>query len=101
LDGGKYGGGSNNGFDHVLQSADGTVTILLDSKQFTNGATKLSESNAGQQLSDAWVRSVLGNLDKTSDAYQAVLAALNSGTLVKGVAGVDKATGTLKVIRMQ
>jgi len=70
LGGGKYG--SNNGFDHVFQNADGTTTVLLDSKQITNGSASLSNNANGiQQLSDPWVRSVLGNLDPASPAFQA------------------------------
>jgi len=99
LTGGKYG--SNNGFDHVLQSADGTVTILLDSKQMAKGAAKVS-TGAGKemQLTDAWVKNVMTKLDQTSPAYLAIEAARNNGTLVKGVAGVDRTTGALTVLKV-
>lgn len=100
LQGGKYG--SNNGFDHVLEHPNGTVTVVLDSKQITNGSTSLSPDGAGgtMQMSDAWVRQVLNNLDPTSSAYRAVNNALNNGTLVKGVIGVDRATGQVVMIRV-
>jgi filamentous hemagglutinin len=99
LPGGKYG--SNNGFDHVFENADGSVTIVLDSKQVNNGAAKLSEGAGGQlQLTDAWVQAVLDRLDANSPAHIAVSRALQDGTLTKGVAGVDKSTGKLVIVRI-
>ncbi len=102
LSGGKYGGGSGHGFDLVLQAPDGTVTIVLDSKPINNGSARLGTTDSGQvvQLSDDWIRSVLNELDKTSDAYRAVKAGLDNDTLVKGVIGVDKATGQVTLIRV-
>ncbi|UPG87711.1 hemagglutinin repeat-containing protein [Luteibacter aegosomatis] len=91
LDGGKYG--SNNGFDHVLQAPDGTVTIILDSKQIRGGSASLSTDAGVQQLSDRWIDNVMANLDPSSDAYKAISKAQKTGTLVKGVAGVDRNTG--------
>jgi len=92
LDGGKYG--SNNGFDHVLQSPDGTVTSILDSKQISGGSAKLATDSAGfTQLSDRWIKRVLDQLDPDSGAAKAIRNAQLSGTLVKGVAGVDRNTG--------
>lgn len=101
LEGGKYG--SNNGFDHVFQTADGNTTILMDSKQVTNGSASLSTKGAGgfMQMSDDWVGSVLSNLDPASPAYKAVNTALNNGTLVKGVIGVDRPSGNLIMIRVK
>jgi filamentous hemagglutinin len=100
LDGGKYG--SNNGFDHVLQNPDGTVTILMDSKQITNGSTTLSQGAGGaMQLTDSWVKNVLGNIDQTSAAYNAIENAMANGTLVKGVAGVDRTTGQVTIVRVK
>jgi len=102
LDGGKYG--SNNGFDHVFQNPDGTVTILLDSKPINaSGATRLDPAAAGNQmqLSNAWVESVLSNLDKSSDAYLAVKTAYDNGTLIKGVVGVSKSTRDLVIVRIK
>jgi filamentous hemagglutinin len=101
LEGGKYG--SNDGFDHVFQNVDGTVTILMDSKQIANGSTALSEGAGGaMQLTRPWIENVLDNIvDKTSPAYQAVRTALENGTLVKGVAGVDRATGQVAIVRVK
>ncbi len=101
LAGGKYG--SNNGYDHVLEGAGGNVTILLDSKQMVNGATKVSTNAAGGtvQMSDAWVVDVLSRLDPASPAAIAVTRAMANGTLVKGIAGVDRATGALTIFRVQ
>jgi hypothetical protein len=101
LPGGRYG--SNNGFDHVFQNADGTVTVLVDSKQIVNGAASVSTQGAGgtTQLSDAWVRNVLDSLDRSSPAYKAVSTALINGSLIKGIAGVDRATSSVMIIRVK
>nr|WP_257626252.1 hemagglutinin repeat-containing protein [Janthinobacterium sp. NKUCC06_STL] len=101
LDGGKYG--SNNGFDHVFQNTDGSVTILLDSKQMTEAGAKLSPAAAGKtvQMSDEWVEKVLDNLVATSPAAIAIEKALRNGTLVKGVAAIDKSSGKLIILRVQ
>jgi filamentous hemagglutinin len=86
----------------VFQNAGGTVTILLDSKQITNGSTSVSIGAGGEmQLTDAWVQNVLLSIDKTSPAYVAVNTALKNGTLVKGVAGVDRTTGALTIVRIK
>ena len=100
LSGGKYG--SNNGFDNVFKTSDGSV-LLLDSKQLPDGAANVSTDAAGgtTQMSDAWVQEVLSKLDSTSDAYQAVDSAMNSGTLVKGIIGVDRASGNLTMFRVK
>ena len=101
LSGGKYG--SNNGFDHVLQATDGSVTIVVDAKQMNSGSFSLSNSGAGgvQQLSDQWIRNVLGAIDQTSQAYTAIDNAISSGTLYKAVMGVDKTTGKLMMVRIK
>jgi hypothetical protein len=101
LSGGSYGSG--NGFDHVLQNADGTTTIIVDSKQISNGTVKLASNGAGGavQLSDSWVENVMKNLDVGSPAYQAVDKAISNGTLVRAVAGVDRSTGKLVVVRVK
>ena len=101
LTGGKYG--SNNGFDHVFQNPDGTVTIIMDSKQLPNGAASLSTDGAGEttQLSDAWVQAVLPKLDQTSPAAQAITQAIQNGTLIKGLIGVDRGSGNLLMIRVK
>ena len=101
LPGGKYG--SNNGFDHVFVDESGNTVILLDSKQLNkSGATKLNPNAAGDtmQMSNDWVKAVLGNL-ADSPAKTAVAAALENGTLVKGVVGVSKKTSDLVIVRVQ
>lgn len=102
LSGGRYGGGSNNGFDHVLQGPDGTVTIVLDSKQINNGSAQLGTTTSGEvvQLSERWITNVLDELPNSSPAKIAVLAAIRDGTLAKGVIGVDKLTGQVTLIRV-
>ncbi|GLS17776.1 hypothetical protein GCM10007874_07910 [Labrys miyagiensis] len=94
LAGGAYGPGLINGFDHVLEMADGTI-IIVDSKQLANGALQLGSSQSGVQLSDAWVRGVLANLEPDSPAAMAVQRALNTGTLITAVTGVNRVTGNL------
>jgi filamentous hemagglutinin len=93
LSGGKYG--ANNGFDHIFVSPSGGVTLLIDSKQVTNGTFTLSPDAAGgnMQLSNGWISSVLNNLDPSSPAYKAITQAQASGKLTTAVAGVNKATG--------
>ncbi len=51
-------------------------------------------------MSDAWVRKVLASLDENSAAYKAVDAARESGTLIKGVIGIDRNTGALSMVRL-
>ena len=98
LDGGKYGG--NKGFDQVIQGPDGSI-IILDSKQMNNGAFKLGTAYDGKvQLSDSWVQSVLGKLDPASEAYQVVSNALRNEILITGVAGVNKTTGELILLKV-
>ncbi|MEF9956282.1 MAG: VENN motif pre-toxin domain-containing protein [Acinetobacter sp.] len=72
IKGGKYG--SNNGFDHVWVAKDGSVTILSDSKQITNGTVKLASNAAGgnTQLSEAWVKAVVNKLDTKDPARLAI-----------------------------
>ncbi|HGO8582049.1 TPA: DUF637 domain-containing protein, partial [Neisseria meningitidis] len=45
LSGGKYG--ANNGFDHVWQAADGSVVLIVESKQIRNGTVQLNPNGAG------------------------------------------------------
>lgn len=89
-----------NGFDHVLEDASGNVTLLIDSKQITNGSFSLSASGAGgnMQLSNGWIDSVLSRLDSTSPAYQAIEQARATGKLITAVAGVDKSTGQVVAV---
>ena len=94
LDGGKYGG--NKGFDAVLQNADGSVTILIDAKQMTNGTFTLGQTaDSSLQLSPNWTANVLNKLDPNSPAAVAVVNARKAGTLNTAVIGVDKSTGRL------
>lgn len=101
MPGGKYG--SNNGFDHVLQNKDGSITILMETKQLPDGAARLNPSAAGgaMQMSDAWVMGVLDKLDRTSPAFKVITAARDNGTLFKGIIGVDRATGNLNMVRVK
>jgi filamentous hemagglutinin len=100
LSGGKYEG--NKGFDHVFQDAAGEIVLLLDSKQLTNGAAKLQKGVGNSvQLTEAWIDSVLAKLDVNSEVYKKVSDAVLNGTLVKGVVGVDRATGKVTVIRVK
>jgi filamentous hemagglutinin len=101
---GKYGGGSNNGFDLIAKSADGTVTIILDAKQmapggsFSLGTTTLGGLGQAQQLSPAWINYVTNQLPIGSPARLAVELANRNGTLVTAVGGVNKATGKAVVV---
>ncbi len=99
--GGKYG--SNNGFDHVWVAKDGSVTILSDSKQITNGTVKLSSNAAGgnTQLSSDWIMAVIGELPTNDPARIAVLQARRAGTLKTAVTGVDRATGKAVIVPVQ
>jgi filamentous hemagglutinin len=98
IKGGKYG--SNNGFDHVWVAKDGSVTILADSKQITNGIVKLDSKAAGgnTQLSEAWVVAVLNKLDTKDPARLAIDQARRNGQLKTAVTGVDRATGQAVII---
>jgi filamentous hemagglutinin len=101
LSGGKYG--SDNGFDHILEAPDGSVTIVVDSKQMNGGSFSLSNNGAGgaQQLSDQWIRNVLNALDQTSPAVASIRDAIGNGSLYKAVMGVDKTTGKLMMVRIK
>ncbi|WP_232355839.1 filamentous hemagglutinin N-terminal domain-containing protein [Burkholderia vietnamiensis] len=96
LSGSKYG--SNNGFDHVLQGIDGSVTIVIDSKQINGGSVRLGVTEAGTQLSSSWINATLDNLPANSPARIAVTNARNNGHLFTAVAGVNKVTGNLVIV---
>jgi hypothetical protein len=102
LAGGKYG--SNNGFDLVLKSPNGAVTIIMDGKHFTpSGAVQMSTNGAGgtNQLSSEWVDAVIRNIKNTnlnSPAVAAIEAAQKNGTLRTAVAAVNKDTKQLLVV---
>ncbi|EIK94555.1 hypothetical protein PMM47T1_20718 [Pseudomonas sp. M47T1] len=95
--GGKYG--NNNGFDHVYETSDGKV-YLLESKQI-NGGISLGSTVNNVQMSSDWVSAVLSKLDSSSPAYAAVKNAVDDGTLVKGVIGVDRSTGKLVMVKLK
>jgi len=93
----KYG--SNNGFDHVLVAPDGTVTIIVDSKQMRNGTFRLSNGAGGQrQLSRAWLDAVIERLPAESPGRVQVESALTSGSVRAAVAGVDRRTGEVVIL---
>lgn len=52
------------------------------------------------QMSDQWLNAVLTELDNTDVAAKAVKAAIQTNTLVKAVAVIDRATGELKILRI-
>lgn len=96
--GGKYG--SDNGFDHVWIAKDGSVTILSDSKQITNGTVKLEPKAAGgnTQLSEAWIQAVINKLDPKDPARLAIEQARETDKLKTAVTGVDRTTGQAVII---
>lgn len=60
-----------------MQGSDGSVTILLEAKQMTNGAIKLDPNAAGGyvQMSEAWIGEVLRRLPNDSPAKIAITGA--------------------------
>ena len=98
IKGGKYG--SNNGFDHVWVAKDGSVTILSDSKQITNGTVKLAPNAAGgnTQLSADWITSIINNLSPNDPARKVIEQAREAGKLKTAVTGVDRSTGKAVII---
>lgn len=98
LSGGKYGG--NNGFDHVWQAADGSVVLIVESKQIRNGTVQLNPNGAGgyTQMSEDWIRQVLDQLPDGSPAKAAVFKANKNGTLKTAIAGVDRQTGKAVIL---
>lgn len=79
---------------------DGSVTILSDSKQITNGTVKLASNAAGgnTQLSEAWVKAVMNKLDTKDPARLAIEQALDTGRLKTAVTGIDRTTGQAVII---
>lgn len=92
--------------DHVAVWTDANgnvnVTLQLDSKQLNSKGVTLDPKAAGgnMQLSTKWDEIVLKNLPDNSVAKRAILSAQENGTLVKGVAYVDKDAGTLNITRI-
>lgn len=75
----------------------------IDSKQMAkNGSVKMDPQAAKStmQMSDQWINAVLTELDNTDAAAKAVKAAIQTNTLVKAVAFIDRATGELKILRI-
>ena len=101
LSGGKYGG--NNGFDHVWQAADGSVVLIVESKQIRNGTVQLNPNGAGgyTQMSREWIKQVVKSLPDGSPAKAAVLKANQNGTLKTAIAGVDRQTGKAVILSVK
>ncbi|WP_060975642.1 DUF637 domain-containing protein [Neisseria mucosa] len=98
LSGGKYGG--NNGFDHVWQAADGSVVLIVESKQIRNSTVQLNPNGAGgyTQMSREWIKQVLDQLPDGSPAKAAVFKAEREGKLKTAIAGVDRQTGKAVIL---
>ncbi|WP_195155249.1 DUF637 domain-containing protein, partial [Neisseria meningitidis] len=98
LSGGKYGG--NNGFDHVWQAADGSVVLIVESKQIRNGTVQLNPNGAGgyTQMSREWIKQVVKSLPDGSPAKAVVLKANQNGKLKTAIAGVDRQTGKAVIL---
>ena len=81
LSGGKYGG--NNGFDHVWQAADGSVVLIVESKQIRNGTVQLNPNGAGgyTQMSEDWIRQVITNLPDNHPTKNILREAVRSGKI--------------------
>ena len=98
LSGGKYG--ANNGFDHVWQAADGSVVLIVESKQIRNGTVQLNPNGAGgyTQMSEDWIKQVANSLPDGSPAKAAVFKAEREGKLKTAIAGVDRQTGKAVIL---
>ena len=79
---------------------DGSVTILSDSKQITNGTVKLAPNAAGgnTQLSADWITSIINNLSPNDPARKVIEQAREAGKLKTAVTGVDRSTGKAVII---
>lgn len=77
------------------------VTLQLDSKQLNSKGVTLDPKAAGgnMQLSPDWDQVVISKLPDNSPARLAIEAAEKNGTLIKGVAYIEKETGTLNLTR--
>ena len=97
IPGGKYG--SNNGFDHVFVTPTGQV-VLGDSKQIVKNAMHLIPSAAGghMQMSDNWVRTVIGKLPKNDPTIPILKEALQNRTLYRSAVGIDRNTGKITLV---
>lgn len=87
LPGGTYGAGQN-GFDRVFEGPTGNI-YLLEVKHVSKkpsgelGNASLGSMTDARQMTDKWVRRVLGFSDPTSAASTAVSKALARGQLFK------------------
>ncbi|MFV7697004.1 DUF637 domain-containing protein [Neisseria meningitidis] len=101
LSGGKYG--ANNGFDHVWQAADGSVVLIVESKQIRNGTVQLNPNGAGgyTQMSREWIKQVVKSLPDGSPAKAVVLKANQNGKLKTAIAGVDRQTGKAVILSVK
>lgn len=100
LSGGKYG--SNNGFDHVWQAADGSVVVVVESKQISNGTVQLNPNGAGgyTQMSREWIEQVIARLPNGS-TKTAIQEAERTGKLKTAVTGVDRQTGKAVILPVE
>ena len=98
IQGGKYGG--NKGFDHVWVTRDGSVVVIVESKQIKNGTVQLNSKGAGgfTQMSEPWIVQVLNSLPNNDPAKKIILEAYNSQKLKTAVAGVDRQTGKAVIL---
>ncbi|WP_199903442.1 hypothetical protein [Neisseria wadsworthii] len=95
---GKYSG--NKGFDHVWVARDGSVVVIVESKQIKNGTVQLNSNGAGgvTQMSEPWIVQVLNSLPNNDPAKKIILEAYNSQKLKTAVAGVDRQTGRAVIL---
>lgn len=98
IQGGKYGG--NKGFDHVWVARDGSVVVIVESKQIKNGTVQLNSKGTGgfTQMSEPWIVQVLNSLPNNDPAKKIILEAYNSQKLKTAVAGVDRQTGKAVIL---
>jgi len=93
---GQYNG-SGHGIDHILikRGSDGKVTemIIVDSKQLTNGAFELGNTNNGFQLSENWIRNAANQLKDDNPVKKDLQNAILNKTYSTAVTAVDKTTG--------
>ena len=98
IQGGKYGG--NKGFDHVWVTRDGSVVVIVESKQIKNGTVQLNSKGAGgfTQMSEPWIRQVINSLPDNDPTKKIIQEADFSGKLKTAVAGVDRQTGKAVIL---
>ena len=101
LRGGKYGG--NKGFDHVWRAQDGSVVVVVESKQIRNGAVQLNPNGAGgyTQMSREWIEQVTKTLPPNDPVVKMINEAEQNGKLRTAVAGVDRQTGKAIILPIE